>query len=147
MNIVVTRSLTNLPSSHRVKDLNNIKDLTAFHFLQLWVYDKAIPSYWIPTLLDICQNKSLGNSLQWETWPWQNNFVSENVENDFPLIFASGIFPNFKAEEITSPNVKSFQSINFRWDNRILNKPPRDAEGNNRRILENLNVHCISNWF
>lgn len=44
MNIVVTRSLTNLPS-HRVKDLNNIKDLTAFHFLQLWVYDKAIPSY------------------------------------------------------------------------------------------------------
>lgn len=40
---------------------------------------------------------------------WKNNFVSENV-----AFSAFGTFPIFKAERITDPNVKSFQSIQIK---------------------------------
>ena len=73
----------------------NLKDVTVFHFLQMWVHDKVIHSSWIPIPSDICQNKPRKALAILYTG-------KVNVAT-FPLLFALGTFPNFKAERITDP--------------------------------------------
>ena len=61
----------------------------------MWVHDKVIHSSWIPIPSDICQNKPRKALAILYTG-------KVNVAT-FPLLFALGTFPNFKAERITDP--------------------------------------------